>query len=124
MRIAKNINNVTDIIPNNVKLVAVSKTKSINLIESAYKAGQRDFGENKVQELVNKFENLPKDINWKEYAIHTPATALFLFLAAPFLYAAFNSLTVPDLDSPDTVDDVYTKSSRTRMSSKEGPSTR
>ena len=64
MRIAKNIKSVTDIIPNNVKLVAISKTKSINLIESAYKAGQRDFGENKVQELVNKFENLPKDINW------------------------------------------------------------
>ena len=64
MRIAKNIKSFTDIIPNNVKLVAVSKTKSINLIESAYKAGQRDFGENKVQELVNKFENLPKDINW------------------------------------------------------------
>jgi pyridoxal phosphate enzyme (YggS family) len=64
MRIANNIKNVTDIIPNNVKLVAVSKTKSINLIESAYKAGQRDFGENKVQELVDKFENLPKDINW------------------------------------------------------------
>ena len=64
MRIAKNIKSVTNIIPNNVKLVAVSKTKSINLIESAYKAGQRDFGENKVQELVDKFENLPKDINW------------------------------------------------------------
>ena len=64
MRIAKNIKSVTDIIPNNVKLVAVSKTKSINLIESAYKAGHRDFGENKVQELVDKFENLPKDINW------------------------------------------------------------
>ena len=64
MRIAKNIKSVTDIIPNNVKLVAVSKTKSINLIESAYRGGQRDFGENKVQELVNKFENLPKDINW------------------------------------------------------------
>ena len=64
MRIAKNIKSFTDIIPNNVKLVAVSNTKSINLIESAYKAGQRDFGENKVQELVNKFENLPKDINW------------------------------------------------------------
>ena len=64
MRIAKNIKSVTDIIPNNVKLVAVSKTKSINLIESAYKAGQRDFGENKVQELVDKFENLPNDINW------------------------------------------------------------
>lgn len=64
MRIAKNIKSITNIIPNNVKLVAVSKTKSINLIESAYRAGQRDFGENKVQELVNKFENLPKDINW------------------------------------------------------------
>ena len=64
MRIAKNIKSVTDIIPKNVKLVAVSKTKSINLIESAYRGGQRDFGENKVQELVNKFENLPKDINW------------------------------------------------------------
>lgn len=64
MRIAKNIKSFTDVIPNNVKLVAVSKTKSINLIESAYRAGQRDFGENKVQELVNKFENLPKDINW------------------------------------------------------------
>jgi pyridoxal phosphate enzyme (YggS family) len=64
MKIAKNIKSFTDIIPNNVKLVAVSKTKSVNLIESAYKAGQRDFGENKVQELVNKFENLPKDINW------------------------------------------------------------
>lgn len=64
MKIAKNIKSFTDIIPNNVKLVAVSKTKSINLIESAYRAGQRDFGENKVQELVNKFENLPKDINW------------------------------------------------------------
>ena len=64
MKIAKNIKSFTDIIPNNVKLVAVSKTKSINLIESAYKAGQRDFGENKVQELVDKFENLPKDINW------------------------------------------------------------
>jgi pyridoxal phosphate enzyme (YggS family) len=64
MKIAKNIKSFTDIIPNNVKLVAVSKTKSINLIESAYKAGQRDFGENKVQELVNKFEKLPKDINW------------------------------------------------------------
>ena len=64
MRIAKNIKSFTDVIPNNVKLVAVSKTKSINLIESAYKAGQRDLGENKVQELVNKLENLPKDINW------------------------------------------------------------
>jgi uncharacterized pyridoxal phosphate-containing UPF0001 family protein len=43
MRIAKNIKSVTDIIPNNVKLVAVSKTKSINLIESAYKSRTKRF---------------------------------------------------------------------------------
>ena len=83
MRIAKNIKSVTDIIPNNVKLVAVSKTKSINLIESAYRAGQRDFGENKVQELVNKFENLPKDINWHMIGHLQRNKVKYL---APFIY--------------------------------------
>jgi hypothetical protein len=55
----------------------------------------------------------------KDYALHIPVTALFLFLAAPFLYAAFNSLTVPDLDSLDAVGDIYTKSSTTRILSEE-----
>lgn len=55
----------------------------------------------------------------KDYALHLPVTALFVFLAAPFLYAAFNSFTVPDLDSLDTVGDIYTKSSTTRIRSKE-----
>lgn len=45
-------------------LVAVSKTKPNELIMEAYDAGQRDFGENKVQDLVAKAEALPKDINW------------------------------------------------------------
>lgn len=45
-------------------LVAVSKTKPISDIEEAYAAGQREFGENKVQELVQKYESLPKDIKW------------------------------------------------------------
>jgi hypothetical protein len=48
----------------NITLIAVSKTKPIDAILEAYDAGQRDFGENKVQELVEKFEKLPKDINW------------------------------------------------------------
>ena len=48
----------------NITLIAVSKTKPIDAILEAYEAGQRDFGENKVQELVEKFEKLPKDINW------------------------------------------------------------
>lgn len=51
-------------IPNGVKLVAVSKTKPQTLIEEAYAAGHRDFGENRVQELEWKYEALPKDINW------------------------------------------------------------
>ncbi|MBK0384399.1 YggS family pyridoxal phosphate-dependent enzyme [Pedobacter sp. SD-b] len=47
-----------------VKLVAVSKTKPIKDLEEAYQAGQRIFGENQVQELVEKHQKLPKDIHW------------------------------------------------------------
>ena len=46
------------------KLIAVSKTHSAQRVEEAYKAGQIDFGENKVQELVEKAEQLPNDIRW------------------------------------------------------------
>lgn len=46
------------------KLVAVSKTKPIDLIKEAYESGQRLFGENKVQELTDKYQELPKDIEW------------------------------------------------------------
>ena len=48
----------------NTTLVAVSKTHSIERIMEAYEAGQRDFGENKVQDLADKYEALPKDIRW------------------------------------------------------------
>ncbi len=51
-------------LPKHVTLVAVSKTKSHTDILEAYNTGQRIFGENKVQELVEKAESLPKDINW------------------------------------------------------------
>lgn len=47
-----------------VKLIAVSKTKPVEDIEQAYACGCRDFGENKVQELVEKYEKMPKDIRW------------------------------------------------------------
>lgn len=65
MSIAENIRNLKkelEII--NVKLVAVSKTKPAEDIQEAYDAGQRVFGENQVQELVDKYEQLPKDIEW------------------------------------------------------------
>ena len=51
-------------ISENIKVVAVSKTKSTEKIKEIYYLGHRDFGENKVQELVKKHEDLPKDINW------------------------------------------------------------
>ena len=48
----------------NVTLIAVSKTKPIELLKQAYDAGARDFGENKVQEIIAKYDNLPSDIRW------------------------------------------------------------
>lgn len=50
--------------PKEVTLIAVSKTKPLPLLQEAYDAGCRDFGENKVQELVDKIEAMPKDIRW------------------------------------------------------------
>jgi pyridoxal phosphate enzyme (YggS family) len=64
MMIANNLSNILKQLPEKVKLVAVSKTKSNAEIMEAYFAGQRLFGENKVQELVTKYELLPKDIQW------------------------------------------------------------
>jgi pyridoxal phosphate enzyme (YggS family) len=55
---------VIDSLPSHVTLVAVSKTKSVEEISQAYEAGQRVFGENKIQEMASKWEELPKDIAW------------------------------------------------------------
>ena len=64
MSIASNLNQIKESIPKGLTLVAVSKTKPKSDILEAYNAGQRIFGENKVQELANKYEELPKDIQW------------------------------------------------------------
>ena len=64
MQIEKNLSILKNSIPDNIDVVAVSKTKPINDLKEAYDAGQRIFGENKVQEMVSKFEQLPKDILW------------------------------------------------------------
>jgi PLP dependent protein len=64
MNIKNNINNFLQNLPGGCKLIAVSKTQPVGKIEEAYHAGQRRFGENKVQELVPKYEALPKDIEW------------------------------------------------------------
>ena len=62
--ISNNILKIISDIPENVKLVAISKTKSSEDIMMAYDTGQRLFGENKIQEMSAKFEDLPKDIKW------------------------------------------------------------
>lgn len=64
MKIAENTITLIQEIPKHVQLVAVSKTKSNEEIMQAYDAGQRIFGENKVQDMVAKYESLPKDIRW------------------------------------------------------------
>lgn len=62
--ITENLNNINNSIPPQVTLVAVTKTKPITDILEAYGAGHRDFGENKIQEMTQKWESLPKDIRW------------------------------------------------------------
>ena len=64
MTIASNLKAIKSSLANEVTLVAVSKTKPNTAILEAYQEGQRIFGENKVQELVQKAEELPKDIAW------------------------------------------------------------
>jgi len=64
MIIPSNLLNISKEICPDVTLVAVSKTKPVEDIKTAYDFGQRNFGENKVQELIKKSEELPKDINW------------------------------------------------------------
>ena len=62
--IAVNLKQIKDDVPAAVTVVAVSKTKTADAIQEAYDAGHVDFGENKVQELCQKHETLPKDIRW------------------------------------------------------------
>ncbi|GIQ59888.1 YggS family pyridoxal phosphate enzyme [Flavobacterium collinsii] len=64
MSIASNLNTIKASLPENVTLVAVSKTKPVSDLMQAYDAGQRIFGENKIQEMVDKYEQMPKDIQW------------------------------------------------------------
>ena len=64
MGIKEHLLAIQSTLPENVTLVAVSKTKPVSDLMQAYDAGQRIFGENKVQEMTEKFEQMPKDIQW------------------------------------------------------------
>lgn len=64
MSIATNLEHIKSTLPEQVTLVAVSKTKPVSDLMEAYNAGQRIFGENKIQEMADKHEQMPKDIEW------------------------------------------------------------
>ena len=64
MSIAQNLTQIKSQLPEHVTLVAVSKTKPVADLMKTYNAGQRIFGENKVQEMTEKWEQMPKDIEW------------------------------------------------------------
>ena len=75
--IAKNIENIKGELPENVVLVAVSKTKPIEDLKIAYDTGQRVFGENKVQEMVSKSELLSKEILIGVPELNIPSSKIF-----------------------------------------------
>lgn len=83
MDIKSNIDSIKAKLPENVTLIAVSKTKPISMLLDAYNAGQRHFGENYVQELVEKHELLPSDINW-HFIGHLQSNKVKYI--APFVY--------------------------------------
>lgn len=62
--ISEHITNIRRNIPQHVSLICVSKYHPISAIQEAYDAGERDFGESRVQEMVNKYQQLPQDIRW------------------------------------------------------------
>src|SRR6218665_798300 len=65
MPIKDNLLEIKSKLPENVTLVAVSKTKPVSDLMEAYNSGQRIFGENKIQEMTEKWEVMPKDIQWQ-----------------------------------------------------------
>lgn len=83
MSIQQNLKYIQSQLPSKVTLVAVSKTKPNQMLLEAYEAGQRDFGENYVQELVDKYEQLPKDIRW-HFIGHLQSNKVKYI--APFVY--------------------------------------
>ena len=83
MSIQENLKIIQSTIPEHVTLVAVSKTKPAEDLQEAYDAGIRDFGENKIQEMCDKYEVLPKDIRW--HMIGHVQTNKVKYMA-PFVY--------------------------------------
>lgn len=85
-----------------VTLISVSKTKPIEMLQEAYDAGARDFGENKVQELVEKIENMPKDIRWHMIG-HLQRNKVKQIVGKVFLIHSVDSLRLAEEISKEAV---------------------
>lgn len=83
MNVRENLLKIKSELPSHVTLVAVSKTKPVEDIKEAYEAGQREFGENYVQELSDKYSQLPEDIKW-HFIGHLQSNKVKYI--APFVY--------------------------------------
>jgi len=97
MNIKNNINILSQNMTGACRLIAVSKTKPVEMIMEAYNAGQRLFGENRVQELVAKYEALPKDIEWHMIG-HLQSNKVKMI--APFIHL------IHSVDSIDLVKEI------------------
>jgi PLP dependent protein len=103
--ISENLKRILIEIPSHVKLVAVSKTKPIEAILEAYNAGQKSFGENKVQEMDQKHEQLPKDIEW--HLIGHLQTNKVKYIA-PFVYM------IHSVDSPKLLETIQKEAAKNK----------
>jgi pyridoxal phosphate enzyme (YggS family) len=91
LNIKYNIEQIKESMPKDVTLVAVSKTKPIELLEEAYSAGIRDFAENKVQELMEKFELFHKDVRW-HFIGHLQTNKVKYILDKAFMIHSLDSI--------------------------------
>jgi len=98
MNFAERFHRLKSELPENVRLLAVSKYHSESVIMEAYEAGQRIFGENRVQELLPKYEHLPKDIEW-HFIGHLQANKVKYIV--PFIHAI---QSIDSLKLAETVD--------------------
>jgi len=105
MDLAERLNRLRSELPENVRLLAVSKFHPESVIMEAYEAGQRIFGENRVQELLLKYEHLPKDIEW-HFIGHLQANKVKYIV--PFIH------TIQSIDSLKLAEKVNSEAGKCR----------
>lgn len=88
--------------PEEVSLIAVSKTKPVSMLQEAYDAGCRDFGENKVQEIMDKIDRLPSDIRWHMIG-HLQTNKVKYIVGKVFLIHSVDSLHLAEAISKEAI---------------------